>query len=156
MISVYRVRCHPEQRIAMHASSVGDMRFGSSYPRSSPLREEVVPLFFEGDLDGHALMEAIYGAIQAIYRDTAFKPERVLVGRFTFVELWAHIENNIRSGRCWFGTVGKRAFEEGKMTLFDTEILAVSGADHFIAAQPPLGYLMMHGVPEGAVVMTPR
>jgi len=150
----YEVECEPRVVLACHDMPIRSFGMGAS-PISEMTRRERVPLFFDGDYDGGQLFQAIIDAINSVYRDTACKPERVLVGRYTFVELWAHLENRKRVGHgMFYGCAADRySFEEGRLQLFDVEIQAASGADHFIAAQPTLSYLITRGVPEGAVVL---
>lgn len=102
-----------------------------------------VPTFFDGDADSSELVSALARAIEAVYMEATCKPEEVIVGRFTYLELaaFAHRKGFYRAAP---------GVSDGVMELFGTTIRAVAGPDHFFSATPPLPFLMIHGMPRGA------
>lgn len=113
-------------------------------PRFSPKKR--VPLFFEEDNDGCELIGQIRSAIDVVHHESGDPPERVLVGRFTYLELMAHCERHLARSRAH---CVHRDAESGTLMIYQTRIdpciPIFFGHEHFFAAIPRLDFLMAEG-----------
>ncbi len=143
MIITFEVQCEPKYvfqgyRVDLSRTLLGD---GLAPMQIEPAELVLVPTFYAGDYDGRELLTAVYKLGQEVYCDTAQKVDKIHVGRFTFLELCAHIENAYRRGR---GMGGLRT-GDGTLTLHmmgDVQVVMTPGPDHFIQAVPVSSWML--------------
>ena len=148
----FTVQSDPKRRFVGASPSPFD-RFGDPAARSAPIEDITVPTFFQDDYDGYYLFQAMHSLINDVNCETGSEPESLNVGRFTFLELCAHLEN--RTGQRARSAPGKRV-SEGRIEFLGVAVLLRPGLEHFITAVPHPSWLLSHAKPTAFTRLSPR